>query len=349
MFTFCVLATLVLVYYIRRRYHLFLEIRQITVEQLWNPCFQNHLKNMKIKCMINNFVIILLFIEIVNNFFSFFICFKGWVQYYKLISFIENKTLYTAIYRITFISRICYVPILCMVMRVLWLAYLHWPYKHTIIRWTAYIALRVVAVYSLQIAYTFQEFFGESASGQEQFHIYATVSDLLFFCLQTFFECTDILMYVYYSRRLYLHLKSRQLEAKLFYDRRKYLENKYTCIHFKVATILVCVALVFYLLSVMVFYIFNLFVFPFFSPSPYLVTTDREWVSLSKDTSTIVAFICRIIYRILLNLNYLYVFLVILLKYCRQKSNLTRINDTIRPMVRDYQEGYYCRRRYKYF
>ena len=149
-FTFCVLATIVLIYFIRRRYHLYWEIRQITIEQLWNPCFQNHLKNLKIKCMITNFVLIILFVEIVNNFLSFFDCFKAWVQYYHLSDF-NNKTLYTVIYRVTFISRICYVPILCMVMKVLWLAYLHCPYKYTIKRWTAYIVIRIVAVYIVSV------------------------------------------------------------------------------------------------------------------------------------------------------------------------------------------------------
>ena len=234
-----------------------------------------------------------------------------------------------------------------MVMKVLWLAYLHCPYKYTIKRWTAYIVIRIVAVYTLQITYTLQGFFGRSPSENEQFHIYSTVADLIFFCLQTFFECLDLIMYIFYSKRLYSHLKSRQLEAKLFYDRRKFLENKYICIHFKVATILVCSALTLYLLSVMVYYV-NQFIFRFFSPSSYHLAINSEWDFLSKDLSLTFTFICRICYRVLLNLNYLYIFLVILLKYCRQKRNLTHINDRIRPLVRDYQDRYYCRRKYNY-
>ena len=54
-------------YYLSRRFKLYKEIREITVEQLWQPSYKNHLKNLEIKSMIANFIIIILLIEIPNN------------------------------------------------------------------------------------------------------------------------------------------------------------------------------------------------------------------------------------------------------------------------------------------
>ena len=54
---FCVLALFVLVYYIRRRYKLYKERNRIPQELLIMESYRNHLKNLKIKCIINNFII----------------------------------------------------------------------------------------------------------------------------------------------------------------------------------------------------------------------------------------------------------------------------------------------------
>ena len=112
------------------------------------------------------------------------------------------------LYRLIFISRFCYVPILCLLLKVVWLAYLHCPYRNTILRWTGYILFRVAGMYALQAVYPLQANFGKDRTGEYQFNLYAGVSDAVFLCLHTFFECLDLVMYLSYSRRLYLHLKS---------------------------------------------------------------------------------------------------------------------------------------------
>ena len=217
-FTFCMLATLVFFYFIRRRYHLHLEISETTTELLRNPCYVNHRKNLEIKCMITNFILVILLVEIVNNFASFFAGINSLERHYHRPSFAKlfDLTLYCFI----FISRFCYVPILCLLLKVVWLAYLHCPYRNTIMRWTGYILFRVVGMYALQVVYPLQANFGRDKIGVDQFNIYAGVSDVAFLCLHTFFECLDLVMYLSYSRRLYLHLKSRELEAKLFADKK---------------------------------------------------------------------------------------------------------------------------------
>ena len=60
---FCALVLFVLVYYIRRRYKLYKEINRIPQELLIMESYRNHLKNLKIKCIINNFIIVILVME----------------------------------------------------------------------------------------------------------------------------------------------------------------------------------------------------------------------------------------------------------------------------------------------
>ena len=54
---FCVLALFVSVYYIRRRYKLYKERNRIPQELLIMESYRNHLKNLKLKCIISNFII----------------------------------------------------------------------------------------------------------------------------------------------------------------------------------------------------------------------------------------------------------------------------------------------------
>ena len=65
---FCVLALFVLVYYIRRRYKLYIERNRVPQELLIMESYRNHLKNLKIMCIINNFIIVIVIMEIILNF-----------------------------------------------------------------------------------------------------------------------------------------------------------------------------------------------------------------------------------------------------------------------------------------
>ena len=64
---FTLLALFVLVYYIRRRYKLYKEINRIPQELLVKESYRNHLKNLKVKCIINNFIIVIVIMEIILN------------------------------------------------------------------------------------------------------------------------------------------------------------------------------------------------------------------------------------------------------------------------------------------
>ena len=64
---FCIITLFVLGYYIRRRYKLHQEIKRFPTELLFQESYQNHLKNLRIIAFVNNFVIVLLIFEFLDN------------------------------------------------------------------------------------------------------------------------------------------------------------------------------------------------------------------------------------------------------------------------------------------
>ena len=68
--------------------------------------------------------------------------------------------------------------------------------------------------------------------------------------MERFFLIIDFIQFVYYSRKFYLQLKSREREFRFsYFDEKAYLESKFLRIHFKIATILVGIALFFFSLG----------------------------------------------------------------------------------------------------
>ena len=92
---FCVLVLFVLVYYIRRRYKLYKEINRMPQELLIMESYRNHLKNLKMKCNINNFIIVILVIEFIQSFcqiiYNFTIVINYFVKDSNFSSFMKVK------------------------------------------------------------------------------------------------------------------------------------------------------------------------------------------------------------------------------------------------------------------
>ena len=211
---FCFFALTALIYYVKRRIKLYNMLRHITSEQMRETRYQMHIKNLKIKSMISNFVIIILVVEIVNN-----ICFTlyftpVWVEYFaeERDNFVEiylfvDKFVTPASY-LEQITGMLLVPILCLLLKVLWLTYLHCGYKYTVMRWTWYSTVRVLFWLSLF------EFERINPNYLPQVKV---IGSIFFAILFT----TDFIIYLSYSRRFYLHLKSREKEAFYFLRQRK--------------------------------------------------------------------------------------------------------------------------------
>ena len=327
---FCLLALFVLVYYIRRRYRLFKEINRIPQELLIKESYRNHLKNLKIMCIINNFIIVILVMEFIQNFCQFICYFPYLINYFvkdfNLGSFMEVEKYSSLVYMSTYYSLI---PVLSMMMDFLWLAYRKYEYKYTMIRCTWYIVIRLLVVLltlnPIPLSLDYEIIYSYLVNV-----IYAIVPYI------------DLIQYMYYARKFYLRLKSREKEIKLFYfDEKAYLDSKYLRIQFKVATILVVNALFFYTLANFTVELSVILQIP-----KYNIVIPQQ---LDKKLSIIYSYIVSIIYlsyfisEVLLVFNYLYIFIVVVYKSYRDGQKLKYINDYIKPIMKQYHDNYYNR------
>ena len=331
---FCVLALFALVYYIRRRYKLYKEIKRIPQDLLISEEYKNHLKNLKLKCIISNFIIVILLIEIAQNVCQFIIYFPSWI-----IDFLEECPLYL---ELQFYSTMLYLTIrysvvlvLSMMMDFLWLAYRKYEYKYSMIRWTWYIVIRALVLFLTQY-YEFMNLIPLD---------YLTIYQCFTVILMGILPIIDFIQFVYYSRRFYLHLKSREKEIRLFYfDKTAYLDSKFLRIHFKIATILVGIALFFYTLAIsdIIFSIFD--VIPFFSFSmPVYQQLYNIFLAISNSYISYITALSYLISEVLFNLDYLYIFIVVVYKSYKDRKKLENINDYIRPIMKKYHDSYYNR------
>ena len=310
-FSFCFSAILILFHCLRFRYNLQLEKNRISHGDMWLISYQNHLKNLNIKSMIANFSFLVIVIEFANNL-SILIDI--------ILQFSDDKQSWTAVNHVRFISKYSLVPILCMIMQVLWLAYLHFEYKYTIMRWIAYTVLRLIffnVIYQLRL---------NTASSIIEHSLFRSSERIILLSFDVF----DLYTYIWYSRRFYQHLKSREIEAKLFMSAQKYLDNRIICRHYKIATIIVAIALSIYLLPNLIYPCVEIFQY----------TPQHDYY---KDILVVWPIdICQLLYRALFNFNYL----SLIYKHWKQKRNLKRVNDRIQPIVKRYHDKIQCYKHY---
>ena len=226
---FCVLVLFVLVYYIRRRYKLYKEINRIPQELLILESYRNHLKNLKITCIINNFIIVILVMELLQYFGQILMYSPYIIAFFVKefnIHFLKELQNYSSLFTLPIYCLL--VPVLTMMMDFLWLAYRKYEYKYTIISWTWYIVIRILIGFLLEYSVIFVSISAD----------YQTIYSNIVLVLFSIVSINDFIQFVYYARKFYSHLKSREKEIRLFYfDKKAYLDSKYLRIHFKVATI----------------------------------------------------------------------------------------------------------------
>ena len=330
---FCVLVLFVLVYYIRRRYKLYKEINRIPQELLILESYKNHLKNLKITCIINNFILVILVMELLLYFGQILMYSPYVIEYFVKdfnIHFLKELQNYSSLFTLPIYCLL--VPVLTMMMDFLWLAYRKYEYKYTITRWTWYIVIRMSVVFLLEY---FIDFISISADYQT---IYSNFVSIIF----SIFPIIDLIQFVYYARKFYFHLKSREKEIRLFYfDKKAYLDSKYLRIHFKIATILVVNALFFSTLSNSTAALSVILEIPYY----YTVIPQQlhENLIIISYYFPFIANLSFIISQILFISNYLYIFIVVVYKSYRDGQKLKNINDYIKPIMKQYHDKYYNR------
>ena len=145
----------------------------------------------------------------------------------------------------------------------------------------------------------------------------------------------DFVLYLSYSRRFYQHLKSREIEARLFKDRQSYLAERSIRRHFKVASILVAVAFSCFSISRILY--------PAITALNGIFTTflNNSERSIMNQYRHEIAILGLIIYSLIYILNYLYLVTMIVGRFLLQKWRLTHINKKIKPIVRVYHNSLY--------
>ena len=330
---FCALVLFVLVYYIRRRYKLYKEINRIPQELLIMESYRNHLKNLKIKCIINNFIIVILVMEFLQYFGQILMNSPHLIAYFVKefnIHFLMELQDYSSQFTIPLYYSL--VPVLTMMMDFLWLAYRKYEYKYTMIRWTWYIVIRIMIVFLLEYAVVFVSISAD----------YQTICSNFVIVIFSIFSIIDYIQFVYYARKFYLHLKSREKEIQLFYfEKKAYLDSKYLRIHFKIATILVGIALFFFTLANSSGLFNILYDIPDYIPIPQqlhdiIITVYNIYIFFIANLSFLIS-------EVLFVFNYLYIFIVVVYKSYRDGQKLKNINDSIKPIMKQYHDNYYNR------
>ena len=322
-FIFSLLTLFVIVYYIRRRYKLYREIKRIPQDLLYKESYRNHLKNLRLRCTIHNFIIFVLILEFLRTI--------GNAILYSLFLLEDFENESTVVYNFAsylflYIFPLLYsfIPVLSLMMNFLWLAYRKYEYKNTLIQWAWYIGIRVLVQILLNMIH-----------GSDVYTREITVFVSLLYGSITIF---DYLQYIYYSRKFYLHLKSREKEIRLFYfDNKAYLDIKFIRFHLKIATILVAIALFFYTLAMSNTAYLEAFV--------YACTLTRKNYCHGVNTSLInisnfLQRISRFCYTVLFTFNYIYMFIVIVHKSYKDKQKLANINKYIKPIVKQYHDKF---------
>ena len=214
-----------------------------------------------------------------------------------------------------------------MMMDFLWLAYRKYEYKYTIIRWTWYIVIRALVLLHIQKSIPFSLDYGT---------IYRYLFNVIYVSI------IDFIQFVRYARKLYLHLKSREKEIRLFYfEKKAYLDSKYLRIHFKIATILVVNALFFFTLA------------NSFATLSVIVQIQDDYIALPQQLyeKFLIIYCCFVfianlsffISQVLFIFNYLYIFIIVVYKSYRDGQELKNINDNIKPIMKQYHDNYYNR------
>ena len=218
-------------------------------------------------------------------------------------------------------------------MDFLWLAYRKYEYKYTIIRWTWYIVIRAL------VAFLFQYSTNNSILFSVDYQtIYSDLTNIIYGVLPTI----DFIQFVYYAKKFYLHLKSREKEIRLFYfDKKAYLDSKYLRIHFKIATILVGIAIFFLTLANSEGFFCILDHLPYYIAISHqlnhilLILFDFYLYSIPNFS--------YFISQVLFVFNYLYIFIVVVYKSYRDGQKLKNINNYIKPIMKQYHDNYYNR------
>ena len=323
---FCLNTLIVLVYFIRSVVKLRRELRSIPLYKLIKQETVNYILNIKIHLKISGCIIVILIFELFENISFILYLLPVWGRVVNIGSHLHSLIkISNSVIHITFATRLTYISLLSCVMDFLWQVYRKYECKYTMRRWAVYIVIRglVIAIWLQSVRYMSYE--------------YKILAKLLLSSFYVYFFVSDFIQFVYYAKRFYSYLKSREKEVLLFYfDRGAYIYHRWIRIHFLISTLLVTNALFLFTLS---FSITSLIyvtygVVELFNSQDYPALVN---VPASLNGDVIMPTI--ILFKVLFNINYLYIIIVLIFKSLRDRSRLYSINRHIRPIMEVYRNS----------
>ena len=125
---FCFNMLVVLVYFIRRRVRLGLEIRRVPTDQMVRQEYKNYFLILKTIITITNLIVPILILELLENVLLTTVVLAEWGV--KVIPEFQTNFLIYISPTLLHVIRITYVPLLFVVMNFLWLAYRKYEYRY---------------------------------------------------------------------------------------------------------------------------------------------------------------------------------------------------------------------------
>ena len=291
----CFFTLFLIAYYLRGRYKM----------------YQSRIKNVNIKCIINNFILVLLLLQLMRDISVPIELAPKWLL------FKEKRRNFPILYQVNaFVARyivalnLSIVPVLCSLTNFLCLIHRKNKYKYTILIWVVYIFVRIIVILLLTQLKPIYDLY---------------VNHLVFGLFYIF----DLIQFVYYSRQFYLHLKRTKADIGLFYsDKKAYLGSRFLRIHFKTAVILLVLSLFFYSFGFGIWHLVR------------IVKRKKNQEILFESLNIYVFLPSRFLSKIFSSLSFLFIIIVIIYKSFKERK-LVNKNNKIKPLIENYQKGFY--------
>ena len=324
----------VLIYFLYQKYQVRIQIRNVPYSTIFNIDLDKVKKNLEIQSMVYNFLIVIMMIEIITN---VFIGIEGIVFVEDVTFTNRNRTKFITVERNRYFDYIgnlpkittgLVFPILCLFLIVLRRAFINFPYKKLVWKYSVYILIRLIVMLILF-----------------WFHITFIIGVFMQLLLGIF----DLCVYNSSSRAFYVLLKGRRDEAFYHSSRKDYLEKKrvanqffYTQVSTHFLGFLLLLFDIFFF-SASIFHTFshpNFFELMTFGYFPKFLSS---WHAFAFKTGIIcerieVAFIFLIMLYIFS--AYLFVSISILVKLFIRRKKFNHVNDWItRPLMETYRSN----------
>ena len=352
---YILIALFTISYFIYEKYWIIVQIRNIPAHTIFSIDLSKVKKNLQIKSLTYNFILIISSIEcamfITSGIVTLYLADLGHSRYYNIVITTNGNTScllphYTYLgFAIKFVNilEINIITLITLFFIVLRMAFINLPYTGWIEKFSAYILLRSVFLLLLACFLVTSYFIG-----------------ILLFL----FAMVDSYLYIKSCWRFYILLKGRRDEARWHSTRRDYIEKRIIFQKFVITQSGVFIIFIVALISIMLSFLVDviriiqksqcLFQYIFHSTTPVSIQIPiiiQHSASMLENYCEVVCSICCVVLLIMLILSHLSILISIINKLIQTRNKYIHVNDWItRPLMERYRstlstpEPYFQRR-----